>query len=150
MTRKRFKKLCMGLGNMDRNKAQFICEEYGYKPETRYIFIFCMLFKPHLKIKSKKQAKYFGQQYLDSIDIKIIEKYVEFFKNSGIPYMEQKCNEEIKNILKKKFLDYGMWNYDLVAENISILLYGKQSIEDLYKRNAFINFGEEIKEVHLK
>lgn len=132
MTRKRFKKLCMGFG-YSRNAAEDICVKCGYDVNMPYIFLYCSLFKPHMPVKSKKQAKYFGEPYLSTIDIELIEKCVEELKEHDFPLQDSKFIKLLKEFLDDKFLGWGLWNYSLLSDVVISILSGETDIETVRK-----------------
>lgn len=134
MTRKRFEKLCMGIWRTDRNTARSIAKKLGYNNLFSYEDNFKAIFRPHLFVKSKKQAKYLGEPYLSIYDIKIIEKHLEVFNEGNIPQSEYITNEKyLRNLFKARFLEWGMWNYGLVADTLVDILCGKTDIETVKK-----------------
>ncbi len=134
MTRKRFEKLCMGIWHTDRNTVHSISKKIGYNNLFSYEDNFKAIFRPHLSVKSKKQAKYLGEPYLSIYDIKIIEKHLEVFNEGNIPQSEYiKHSKELKEEFKARFLSWGMWNYELVADTLVDILCGKTDIETVKK-----------------
>ena len=133
MTRKRFKKLCMGRGHMNRNKAEAVCKKLGYNSNMPYVLIYRSIFSPCYGIESKKQAKYFGEPYIDRFDLKFIESCIESHQHFRPTPQERNSIKQTKKYYEQFFLKLGMWNYGLVAEIIVNILTGKQDIETVRK-----------------
>lgn len=118
----------MGFG-YSRNAAEDICIKCGYDPNMPYIFLYCSLFKPHMPVKSKKQARYFGEPYLSTIDFDWIEKFVEELKEHDFPLQDSKFRKRLKELLDNKFLGWGLWTYSLLADTVISILSGETDIE---------------------
>lgn len=117
---------------MNRNKAEAVCKKLGYNSNMPYVLIYRSIFSPYCGIESKKQAKYFGEPYIDKYDMKFIEKHIESCQHFDSP-KENVPIKQRKKHLEQFFLELGMWNYGLVAETITDISSGKTDIETVRK-----------------